>query len=112
METAEAVRVRATDEAPPARRTAIATRISARDTAPSHSVRATRLPVRSLLLPRRHRAVFAALAAFYRETRTLGTPTPEHGARIDRWEADIERIWNGGTTTDAVLAPLAARHLP
>src|SRR4051812_14303051 len=105
METAEAVRVRATEETPPARRTAITTKKTAHDNAPSHSARATRLPVRSLLLPRRHRAVFAALAAFYRETRTLGTPTPEHRARLDRWEADIERIWNGATTTDAVLAP-------
>jgi squalene synthase HpnC len=110
METAEAVRVHATDDMQPARRTAIMTNTSARTAA--HSTRATRLPVRSLLLPRRHRAVFAALAAFYRETRTLGTPSPEHRARLDRWMADIERTWSGDGTTDAVLAPLVARGLP
>jgi squalene synthase HpnC len=112
METAEAVRVRATEETPPARRTAIVSKAPTRTGAQAHSARATRLPVRSLLLPRRHRAVFIALAAFYRETRTLGTPSKEHRARLDRWEAEIERVWGGGTTADAVLAPLAARGLP
>jgi squalene synthase HpnC len=68
--------------------------------------------MRSLLLPRRHRPAFAALAAFYRETRTLGTPTPQHRARLDYWGAEIERVWDGGATTDAVLAPLAERGLP
>ncbi|MHB8645534.1 MAG: squalene/phytoene synthase family protein [Thermomicrobiales bacterium] len=108
---ADAVRVRATDTVQPARRKETAAPPQSERTAP-HSARAMRLPVRAMLLPRKHRPALAALAAFYRETRTLGTPTPGHLARLDAWEADINRVWAGVTVHHPVLSPLAARHLP
>lgn len=111
MKIADAVQVRATDDAPAAHRIAPPA-TPATHAVQSHNPRAARLPVRALLLPRRHRAAFTALASFYRETRTLGTPTPAHRARLDRWEADINRIWDGGAATDSVLAPLHAVGLP
>ncbi len=108
---ADAMHVRATDDVQPARRNERAIPLQSAQTMP-HSARATRLPVRSLLLPHRHRPIFAALAAFYRETRTLGTATPEHTARLDAWEADIHRVWEGEATYHPVLSPLRAHHLP
>lgn len=108
---ADAVHVRATDDVQPARWNERITSLSSVRTAP-HSARATRLPVRAMLLPRKHRPTLAALAAFYRETRTLGTPTPEHMARLDSWEADIARVWDGAVRYHPVLSPLAARNLP
>ncbi len=108
---ADAVHVRATDDVQPARRNERVMSLQSVRTAP-HSARATRLPVRAMLLPRKYRPTFAALAAFYRETRTLGTPTPEHIARLDAWEADVHRVWDGATLYHPVLSPLAARHLP
>ena len=77
-----------------------------------HSARAMRLPVRALLLPRRHRPAIAALAAFYRETRALGSPTPAHRVRLDAWEHDIHRIWDGELAYHPVLSPLATRDIP
>lgn len=78
----------------------------------SYSARATRLPVRTLLLPRRYRGALAALAAFYRETRTLGTPTAAHRARLDQWEADIHRVWEDGAPHHPILSPLRSHALP
>lgn len=113
MKIADAVQVRATEDVQAAHRMDT-TRPAAPPASrmPPHSPRAARLPVRALLLPRRHRAAFTALAGFYRETRTLGTPTPAHRARLDRWEEDINRLWDGGAATDAVLAPLHAAGVP
>lgn len=108
---ADAVHVHATDEMHTARRNESITPLHAVRTA-THSARATRLPVRALLLPRRYRAALAALAAFYRETRALGTPTAGHRARLDHWEADIRRVWNGDALHHPVLSPLAAHGLP
>ncbi len=105
---ADTLHVRATDNVQPVRRNE---RIAPVRTA-SHSARATRLPVRSLLMPRRYRAAFAALATFYRETRTLSTPTPEHRAHLDVWEAEIARVWGGDTRHHPVLSPLFAQSLP
>jgi len=107
---AETMHVRATDDVQPARRNERSLPPSVR-TAP-HSVRATRLPVRGMLLPRRHRPTLAALAAFYRETRTLGTPTAAHVARLDAWGTDVNRVWDGTAAYHPVLSPLAARDLP
>ena len=103
--------VRATDDVQPARRNERITPRSNMRTAP-HSARAMRLPVRAMLLPRKYRPTLAALAAFYRETRTLGTPTPEHVARLDAWEADVHRVWDGAVISHPGLSPLAARQLP
>jgi phytoene/squalene synthetase len=108
---ADAVHVRATDDVQAARRNERAPSTQSVRTAP-HSARAMRLPVRAMLLPRKYRPTLAALAAFYRETRTLGTPTPEHVARLDAWEADVNRVWDGATLYHPVLSPLAARNLP
>lgn len=76
------------------------------------SARANRLPVRALLLPRRHRPALTAIAAFYRETRTLGTPTTAHSMRLDRWETEIERVWEGGGYRHPILSPLAKLGVP
>ncbi len=108
---ADAVHVRATDNVQPARRSETALPPQSVRAA-THSARATRLPVRAMLLPRKHRSTLAALAAFYRETRTLGTPTAAHVARLDAWEADIDRVWDGTAAYHPVLSPLAAHHLP
>jgi len=108
---ADAVHVRATDDVQPARRNERMIPPQGMRTVP-HSARATRLPVRAMLLPRRHRPTLAALAAFYRETRTLGTATPGHIALLDAWEADIHRVWEGTAMYHPVLSPLRAHHLP
>ncbi len=108
---ADAVHVRATDDVQTARWNETTTSRHAVRSA-THSARATRLPVRALLLPRRYRGTLAALAAFYRETRTLGTATPAHRARLDHWEADIRRVWNEDTVEHPILSPLASRGLP
>lgn len=108
---ADAVHVRATDDVQPARRNETVVTLRSARTAP-HSARAMRLPMRAMLLPRKHRPALAALAAFYRETRTLGTPTPGHVTRLDAWETEINRVWNGAAAYHPVLSPLAARHLP
>jgi squalene synthase HpnC len=107
---ADVVHVRATDDVQPARRNERVLPQNVR-TAP-HSARAMRLPVRAMLLPRKHRPTLAALAAFYRETRTLGTPTPQHVARLNAWEADVNRVWDGAAIYHPVLSPLAAHDLP
>lgn len=107
---ADAVHVRATDDVQTARRNESVTPHAGRTA--THSARAARLPVRALLLPRRYRGTLAALAAFYRETRTLGTPTPEHRARLDLWEAEIHRVWEGGARNHPILSPLASHQLP
>lgn len=111
MEADAVQHVRATDDVQPARRNERVVSLQSVRTAP-HSARATRLPVRAMLLPRRHRPLLAALAAFYRETRTLGTPTSAHVARLDAWEADINRVWDGTKAYHPVLSPLAAHGLP
>jgi len=108
---ADAMHVRATDDVQPARRNERDMPLQSVRTAP-HSTRAARLPVRGMLLPRRHRPTLAALAAFYRETRTLGTPTPAHVARLDIWENDVNRVWDGTAVYHPVLSPLVARDLP
>ncbi len=108
---ANAMHVRATDNVQLARRSERDMPLQSMRTAP-HSARATRLPVRGMLLPHRHRPTLAALAAFYRETRTLGTPTAAHVARLDAWEADVNRVWDGTAVYHPVLSPLAARDLP
>lgn len=108
---ADAVHVRATDNVQPARRNEQVNPPHTVRTAP-HSARATRMPVRAMLLPRRHRPTLAALAAFYRETRTLGTATPEHIVRLVAWETDINRVWEGTTVYHPVLSPLYAHRLP
>ncbi|MDQ2787883.1 MAG: squalene/phytoene synthase family protein [Chloroflexota bacterium] len=108
---ADAVHVHATDDVQRARRNENLMPPESVRIAP-HSVRAARLPVRGMLLPRRHRPTLAALAAFYRETRTLGTPTPAHGARLDAWETEVNRVWDGAAMYHPVLSPLAARDLP
>lgn len=107
---ADAVHVRATDDVRTARRNESISPPAVRTGA--RSARATRLPVRAPLLPRRYRGTLAALAAFYRETRTLGTPTPEHRARLDWWEAEIHRVWEGDDPHHPTLSPLRSRDLP
>jgi squalene synthase HpnC len=111
MEADAVQHVRATDDVQTARRNE-STALPHAARGARHSARATRLPVRGLLLPRRYRGTLAALAAFYRETRTLGTPSPEHRARLDHWEADIRRVWNGDALYHPILSPLAAHRLP
>ena len=111
MEADAVQHVRATDDVQTARRNETFPPLHAVRRA-THSARATRLPVRALLLPRRYRGTLAALAAFYRETRTLGTPTPAHRARLDHWEADIRRVWSGDAPYHPILSPLASHHLP
>jgi len=108
---ADAMHVRATDDVQPARRNERAIPLQSVRTMP-HSARATRLPVRAMFLPHRHRPILAALAAFYRETRTLGTATPEHIARLDAWETDINRVWEGTAIYHPVLSPLFTHHVP
>lgn len=108
---ADAMHVRATDNVQPARQNEILMPLRTVRTAP-HSTRATRLPVRGLLLPKRYRPALAALAAFYRETRALGTPSQEHRARLDAWEAEIHRVWDDDALYHPVLSPLAAQALP
>lgn len=108
---ADAMHVHATDDVQLARRNERMMPLQGVRTVP-HSARATRLPVRAMFLPHRHRPTFAALAAFYRETRTLGTATPGHIARLDAWEADIHRVWEGTVAYHPVLSPLLARRLP
>ncbi len=103
--------VRATDDVHKARRNEEMKPTHTARTA-SHSARAMRLPVRALLLPRRYRPALAALAAFYRETRTLGTPTAEHRDRLLAWERDVERAWEGAALYHPVLSPLAKIKLP
>jgi squalene synthase HpnC len=108
---ADAMHVHATDDAKPARRSQMMSSPRAERAVP-HSMRAMRLPVRALLLPRRFRPALAALASFYRETRTLGTPTTAHRLRLDLWEQDIQRAWEGDAPYHPALSPLARLGLP
>jgi len=79
-----------------------------------HTRRASRLPVRPALLPHRYRVTLIALAAFYRETRTLGlaAATPDGSARLDVWEAAVREMDNAHAVPHPVLTPLAAACLP
>jgi len=79
-----------------------------------HTRRASRLPVRPALLPHRHRVTLIALAAFYRETRTLGLAAaiPDGSARLDMWEAAVREMDNAHAVPHPVLTPLAAAGLP
>jgi len=79
-----------------------------------HIRRAARLPVRPALLPHRHRATLIALAAFYRETRTLGlaAATPDGSARLAAWEAVVRGMGDTPAMPHPVLTPLADACLP
>lgn len=92
----------------------VATREKTATQVTAHVRRAARLPMRPALLPHRYRDTLIALAAFYRETRTLGlaATTDDGSARLDAWEMDVHRMNEVHTAPNAVLSPLAAAELP
>lgn len=80
----------------------------------SHERRNVRLPLRPSFLPHRYRNDLIALAAFYRETRTLGLAagTVDGCVRLDAWEASVRHMTDIHRSSHPVLIALAAAHLP
>jgi squalene synthase HpnC len=71
-------------------------------------------PVAGLLLPRRARAHLLAVYGFARLVDDVGDEvTGDRLALLDQIEADLDRLWDGGTpreTLIACLAPAVAEH--